>query len=136
LRLRIDTWIDGFLFHGALIPDKVGSNQTKHLVGERYPVENVGARVWHVIISQSILKKINKQLGDTVQVKFRIGDQNYVEITSMVAQYLNRNPEVKKAFEILTPGKKRTLIIPLNSAKNLETFKKHRLIFEELLKIN
>lgn len=130
-RLRIDALVDDAFINAALIPDKVGSMQTKHLLINHPELES--QRIWFLTVSSKVLKAIGKQIGEVVEVKFTIADQNYVEIPDGLNQYLNQNPSIKAKFESLTAGKKRSLVQPLLTARTKETFEKRLLVLQETL---
>jgi len=59
-RLRVEAELDGVFVEDALMPDRVGSAQTRHLLGasalEREWRE--GQRVWYLTVSKQVLKSI------------------------------------------------------------------------------
>lgn len=56
--LLLDVWI---------IPDTIGSEQTKHLLDSSYSwLYNVWEKIWYSIISKVNLKKIGKEKWDSV----------------------------------------------------------------------
>jgi hypothetical protein len=103
LTLRVNINLDGVFWKGALSPDLVGTERTKHLIGSGG--YKAGDRIWYIIVGKKIIQKIGKQLGDEVQVNFSIGDQNEVEIGSRLQQYFAKNPDLFYAFQKLTPGR-------------------------------
>jgi hypothetical protein len=119
-RLRIEGELDGFGFEGALLPDRIGSAQTKHLLNEA----NGGQRIWYCIISKDALKRIGKTLGEEIFVALRVGDQNAVEMPGVLQDWLERNTHLQDIWNRLTPGKKRGLVHQIKTAKTAKTQEK------------
>jgi antitoxin component of MazEF toxin-antitoxin module len=111
-RLRIEGEVNEFPINGALMPDK----------GE-----------WYLMVPKKILKQIDKNLGDEVEILFRIADQDEVTLSKELENYLKRNPKLKSKWEKLTPGKRRGLAHRVNQAKSEETIAKRLLELKNLL---
>jgi Bacteriocin-protection, YdeI or OmpD-Associated/Domain of unknown function (DUF1905) len=116
-RLRIEAEVNGFTVHGALMPDVLGSPQTKHLLGKNAEPR----RIWYLMVSKKVLNAIGKSLGDQVSVDFRIADQNQVEIPSALQDMLEENPRLQEIWDTLTPGKKRGFAHTIQTAKTEKT---------------
>jgi hypothetical protein len=127
-RLRIHAVVDGYHLDGALMPDRIGSKQTKHLETP----SNTGQKIWYLLLGKAVLKKLKKQLGEEVTVFFGIANQDAVDVPKMLKERLLEQPRLQEVWDGLTPGKKRGLVHPLNSAKSLAT-KQKRLEQLELL---
>jgi hypothetical protein len=119
-RLRIHAIVDGYHLDGALMPDRIGSKQTKHLETP----SNTGQKIWYLLLGKAVLKKLKKQLGEEVQVFFSIADQDAVDVPKMLEERLLQQPRLQEIWDGLTAGKKRGLVHPLNSAKSLATKQK------------
>jgi Bacteriocin-protection, YdeI or OmpD-Associated/Domain of unknown function (DUF1905) len=116
-RLRVDAEIDGHPVQGALMPDTLGSPQTKHLSG--HPSER--RRIWYLMVSKKVLTRIAKALGEEVHVQFSIADQNSVEVPGALQDMLEENPRLQEIWQKLTPGKQRGFAHTIRSAKTEKT---------------
>ena len=117
-RLRLAAEIDGVTVDGALMPDKVGSAQTKHLLEAGLPA---GQQIWYYIVSKKLLRKIGKTLGDTVTVYFTIADQDAVNVPRALSELLEQNDRLREIWQTLSAGKRRGLVHGLNTAKTSAT---------------
>jgi len=117
-RLRLEAEIDGVFVEGALMPDKAGSAQTRHLRGEGL-LE--GQRVWYFLVSKKVLKAIGKALGDEVLVSFTVADQDAVDLPRALEELLEDHPRLCEAWDALSAGKKRSLVHPIKTAKTQAT---------------
>lgn len=102
-RLRIRGELGEFPFHGAWQPTGCG---------------------WYLKLSQDFLKKAECGIGDWVNVRFNIDDQDAVDLPDALAEALEHDAEFKKAWEALSPGKRRSYILPTAQAKGLATIAK------------
>ncbi len=100
-RLRVDTEIDDMPPEGALMPDRLGSAQTAHLVDVPGPE---GQRVWSQMVPRGILDQIEKPLGAEVEVRLRIGDQDAADIPPALELSLRADVELRDARARLPPG--------------------------------
>jgi hypothetical protein len=130
-RLRIHATIDDVRTSGAMMPDRVGSPQTKHLLAEGY---DEGARIWYLQVPKRVLAEIDKEIGDEVQVSFLVADQDEVETHPSVEEMLNADAALATTWRSLTPGKRRTLMHPILAARTEPTLEKRLLVFEESLR--
>lgn len=119
-RLRVEATVDGVLVIGALMPDRVGSNQTSHLLETRPE----GERVWYLMIPKRVLKRLKKTLGDPLEVAVRPGDQDAVDEPKALSDALEANPRLRDLWDALTPGKRRTLAHPIRAARTEATRQK------------
>ncbi|MEM1144702.1 MAG: YdeI/OmpD-associated family protein [Pseudomonadota bacterium] len=85
----------------------------------------------YLIISPDVLKTAGVAVGDYVSVRFRIGDQAFVEVPAGLLEALRHEPAAHKVWESLTPGKKRALAFHVAGAKTLPTHKRR---VDEVLK--
>lgn len=120
-RLRVDAEVDDVPTEGALMPDRLGSAQTAHLVGTIGPE---GMRVWYLMVPKRILDQIGKGLGDEVEVRLRAGDQEAVDIPAALEAAFAQDAPLKRAWDALTPGKQRFLAHRVATAKREETIRK------------
>ncbi|MEM7699453.1 MAG: YdeI/OmpD-associated family protein [Verrucomicrobiota bacterium] len=105
-QLRIEGSIGGAPFQGAC----------QSLKGRRY-----------LILSKRLLKEADVGIGNRITVAFTIADQNAVDLPPELAAELTRRENLRKAWEKLTPGRRRGLVHPLASAKRRETREKRLL---------
>jgi Bacteriocin-protection, YdeI or OmpD-Associated len=119
-RLRIEAEINGFALEGALLPDRIGSAQTKHLLTSA----NQGQKIWYCVISKDTLKRIGKTLGEEIFVALRFGDQNAVEMPGALQEWLRQNTRLQEIWDRLTPGKKRGFAHQIKTAKTIKTREK------------
>jgi Bacteriocin-protection, YdeI or OmpD-Associated len=113
-RLRLEAEIDGLSVDGALMLDRVGSAQTRHLLEAGLPA---GQKIWYYIVSKKVLQKIGKALGDEVTVGFRIAQQDAVDVPRALTELLEQNETLREKWQTLTAGKQRGLVHGLNTAK-------------------
>lgn len=98
-KLRVKAEINGAAMEGAFMPDK----------GR-----------WYLMTPRKMLKSLNKQLGDEVQVEFCIADQNEVHLPSVLEEYLKQDEDFKQKWDKLTAGKKRGLAYSISKIKTPE----------------
>ena len=100
-RLRIEGEIAEVPVRGAWMP--VGD-------GRRY-----------FIVSPKIKENTGFDVGDEVEMQFRVDDQDYVEIPSALQSALNQDDAALNAWNQLTSGKKRMFTNHVASAKTAPT---------------
>ena len=71
----------------------------------------------YVIVSPRVLKDAEVGLGDFVEMRFRVADQDHVDIPDVLQSALERDPEAMAAWDNLTPGRKRMAAQHVLSAK-------------------
>ena len=103
-RLRVDGEIADIPIANAFIP--TGD-------GRRY-----------LIVSPAVMKGAGLAIGDTVTVRFRIADQDSVEVPVALANALEKNPSAADIWSAITPGKKRALAHHVGNAKTKPTIEK------------
>jgi hypothetical protein len=79
---------------------------------------------YYVIVAPSVLKDGNVRLGDEVEMRFRIADQNKVDVPDALRRAVNHDQKTAKLWEALTPGKKRMLAQHVATAKTPGTLDK------------
>ncbi len=106
-RLRIDDELNEIPFEGAMQPAK----------GKR----------WYLLLSQKFLKQHGLTFGDDVEVRFNIGDQDFVDVPAELEAALAANEKVAEMWSSFTPGKKRGFASVVSSAKQASTREKRAL---------
>ncbi len=99
-KLRITGEVDDHPIEAALTPVR----------GEHY-----------ILLSKKLLGAIGKRLGDMVEVRFRIADQDAVEVPERLREALARDAAMASLWQETTPGKQRALAYMVASAKRAET---------------
>ncbi|MEO0423581.1 MAG: YdeI/OmpD-associated family protein [Pseudomonadota bacterium] len=79
---------------------------------------------WYVLLSKKLLKGIDAVVGDTVTVRFRIADQDAVEVPVLLRDALARDQTMRALWEASTSGKQRALAYRVASAKRAPTQEK------------
>ncbi|MEM8859356.1 MAG: YdeI/OmpD-associated family protein [Chloroflexota bacterium] len=79
---------------------------------------------WYLLLSQKFLKEHNLSLGDEVEVRFNIGDQDYVDVPAELEEALAINEKAAALWTNFTPGKKRGFATTVASAKQVATRQK------------
>ncbi len=100
-RLRIEGEIAEVPVRGAWMP--VGD-------GRRY-----------FIVSPEIKKQMGYDVGDRVEMSFRIDDQDFVDVPPELQSVLDANPKALRHWNEFTPGKKRMFTFHVLSAKTEPT---------------
>ena len=75
----------------------------------------------YFILSAKFLKTIECQLGDVIEMRFNIDDQDYVEIPEDLANRLAHDTTLRAIWDQLTAGKKRFYCHQILSAKQQST---------------
>ncbi|MEO1540576.1 MAG: YdeI/OmpD-associated family protein [Pseudomonadota bacterium] len=76
---------------------------------------------WYVLLSQKLLKAIDCVVGDTVECRFEIADQDAVDIPPALTAALAEDEHMSDLWDAATPGKKRALAHRVASAKAEKT---------------
>lgn len=87
-RLRVEGEIAEYDFNAALIPSSAGR---------------------HIILSPELLHATGLRIGDAVEVRFNIADQDAVLLPRELEIELAANPMAQIAWDKLTPGRRRGL---------------------------
>ncbi|MEN7342979.1 MAG: YdeI/OmpD-associated family protein [Pseudomonadota bacterium] len=103
-RLRIDGEINDVPIANAFIP--TGD-------GRRY-----------LIVSPEVIKTAGLQIGDLVTTRFRIADQDHVDVPDELNAALEQDKAARSQWDALTPGKKRALAFHVAGAKTAPTIEK------------
>ncbi|MEL6289620.1 MAG: YdeI/OmpD-associated family protein [Pseudomonadota bacterium] len=99
-RLRIEGEIEDFPFAGALQP---------------------AMGVWYLMVPAEIRAATGCGLGDTVHVRFRVGDQDHVDKPRELTDVLAENGAAAAAWAALTPGAQRGWAYVVSKPKRAET---------------
>ena len=99
-KLRISGEVDDHPIEAALTPVR----------GEHY-----------ILLSKKLLVVIGKGVGDEVELRFRVADQDAVEVPERLAQALTRDEAMRVLLQAATPGKQRALAYMVASAKRAAT---------------
>ncbi|MEO0335519.1 MAG: YdeI/OmpD-associated family protein [Pseudomonadota bacterium] len=79
---------------------------------------------YQIIVSKRLMKEAEVDLGEMVEVEFRLVDKQQVDTPFEILEVIQRDKSFKSKWEDLTAGKKRSLIHPIKQAKRPETKKK------------
>lgn len=113
-RLRIDGEISDVPISNAFIP--TGD-------GRRY-----------LIVSPKVLRDAGVTLGDEVSVRFRVADQDHVDVPDALVRALSNDRSASAAWDALTPGKRRAMAHRVAGAKTQPTIKRRVVEVLESLK--
>lgn len=80
----------------------------------------------YVIVGPGVRKAACVGLGDHVEMRFRIADQDSVDVPAALYEALQSNPAFQSIWDELTPGKQRAVAQHVKSAKT-EATRKRRL---------
>ncbi|MFD2570316.1 YdeI/OmpD-associated family protein [Spirosoma soli] len=84
-------------------------------------LNHLGDGNFYIIVATQQLKKLGKQLGDTVVFDiFEDPNPLGVDIPEVLQVLLEQDDDARKTFDGLTDGKKRSLIYTINSVKDLD----------------
>lgn len=75
----------------------------------------------YVILAPNVLRNGEVRLGDVVEMRFRIADQDHVDVPSELERAIKRTSGAAFEWNSLTPGKKRMLAQHVFSAKTPPT---------------
>lgn len=76
---------------------------------------------WYLMVSKKAMKAAGVSLGDEVEVRFRIADQDAVDVPVDLTRALEADAAALARWDALTPGKKRGLAFRVAQAKRPET---------------
>lgn len=75
----------------------------------------------YFIVAARVLKEASVGVGQQVEMRFRIADQDAVDVPPELARALRANTRAKAAWDALSAGKQRGLTHPIHSAKTTTT---------------
>lgn len=73
---------------------------------------------WYLLLSKKLLKAIGAVVGDTVEVRFAIADQDAVDVPQALERALAGDAEMRRLWDAQTPGKQRGLAYRVAAAKS------------------
>ena len=79
---------------------------------------------WYILLSKRVLSAIDASVGDLVEVRFQVADQDAVEVPEYLSDALEKHPTERALWNAATPGKKRGLAYRVASAKTDATRQK------------
>lgn len=88
---------------------------------------------WFLMIPKEVLKQGGYQLGDWINVRFNIDDQEAVDVPEALAAALAEDEEFRAAWEGLTAGRRRSVVVRVESAKTPATAAKRVAEVRELV---
>ena len=75
----------------------------------------------YVIVAAAVLKHADVGIDDIVEMRFKIADQDHVDVPEALLDALDRDDKTKSAWDCITPGKRRMLAQHVFSAKTDKT---------------
>lgn len=75
----------------------------------------------YVIVSPRVLKEAGVRLGDLVEMRFRVADQDHVDVPDTLQAALEGDANAMAAWSSMTPGRKRMAAQHVLSAKSEPT---------------
>ena len=79
---------------------------------------------WYLLLSQKFLKENGLSIGDEVEARFNIGNQDFVDVPTELEEALALNAKAGALWANFTPGKKRGFATTVASAKQASTREK------------
>lgn len=135
-----------YLFDSPIVPHDVGSyaysvvflpeEMNEDLPFDQHPRLRIEAEVgstpfagawqptkgrWYLLLSKRFLKSAGLELGDWVTVRFRIADQNAVDMPESLRKALDEDDHANATWKKLSPGKRRSYAYRVSSAKTAAT---------------
>jgi hypothetical protein len=72
---------------------------------------------WYIIVSPATLKSADLRLGQIVEMRFRVSDQDSVDVPDVLDRALSRDGQARDAWVRLTTGRRRGLAYYVATAK-------------------
>ena len=72
---------------------------------------------WYLLVSKALLRRSGYRFGELAMVRFRIDDQNAVDVPEALQSALKADRAAKRLWDKITPGKRRGLAYYVSSAK-------------------
>ena len=90
---------------------------------------------WYLMVPRPLMKQCGFSLGDRIEVRFRVGDQDAVDVPAELEQALHAkgNRKALAAWKKLTPGAQRGFAHHIKSAKTEPTRNKRLVIIIEAI---
>mgnify|MGYP001793086889 CR=1 FL=1 len=89
---------------------------------------------WYLMLSKSLMRDGEFELGDRVEVRFKVEDQDAVDVPLELTQLLKSDEGLQRRWDELTVGKRRGLAHKIISAKTSATRAKRLIEVAEALK--
>lgn len=88
---------------------------------------------WYLMLAKDQMRDGEFEIGDVVTVRFRVEDQDSVDVPRELERMLATNADLTEAWKALAPGKQRGLAYQVSSAKTEATRSKRlRLVTDAL----
>lgn len=76
---------------------------------------------FYLILAGRYVKKLKKQLGDSVEFEIQEHPNPLgVDVPEVLEVFLSQDPEAEAIYDTFTDGRKRTLIFSINRIKNID----------------
>lgn len=85
---------------------------------------NRAAGVAIFIFSQKFLREQDLEVGDRVEIRFNVGDSEFVDVPEELQNALDDNEAASNLWADFTPGRKRGFAAMVNGAKQPATRKR------------
>lgn len=72
----------------------------------------------YIIVSPAVCQGAGVEIGSLVEMRFRVDDQDRVDIPAILAAELRRDAALLRDWEALTPGRRRGLVHPIHAARS------------------
>ncbi len=96
-------------------------------------IQPAGEDRYFIMLSKKLLKEMRLKVGDEIDVQIARTDPDRVDLPEELEQALKKDKGLKKSWEKLTPGRRRSYVHMISTAKLKETrLKRIRSIFESL----
>ena len=76
---------------------------------------------WYLMLSKATLRDAGRRIGDTVELRFRVEDQEGVAVPEALATALDADDRAAAAWAALSAGRRRGLSHHVDAAKRPET---------------
>ena len=91
---------------------------------------------WYLMISKRLLKETGLEPGQTATVRFRVADQDAVDVPEELEQALSQREYAREVWDDLPVGKRRNYAYRVSSAKREETrFRRTAAVIAELVEM-
>ena len=133
-------------FETAIVPHNVGSYRytvvfldgalVPQLPLDRYPRLRVSGEIgdvpfegtfqpvrgrWYIMLNKQLMSDGGFAIGDVVEVRFRVEDQDAVDVPAELLERIARDVSLQRAWQDLSPGKQRGVAYHVRSAKTAAT---------------
>ena len=105
---------------GPKRPRIVGELDAMPISGALHPSQGR----YYILLSKAKLKKLGKQIGDALQVAFRLDSNDRVELPAALSDIIAADDEFRELWLAQTPGKQRSFSHMVSTAKTEPTRQK------------